>query len=312
MNCLLCSSDKVSIIETASKSELVKLWKKDIDVSDDIKTSEIHKYHCNNCSITFFDPKNAGGNKFYSTLGEYDWYYLHPGKTEYDYIQKLIKENDYVLDIGAGRGELFNRTKKQINYTGLELSTKAVELAQKSDINVRNEDLLAHAVHHKNEYDIVSLFQVLEHLTELDKFITAIKDCLKPGGLFCIAVPNNDGFISYTPNYIYNMPPHHTILWTESSLRYLAKKFDFNVVDVEPELLQDVHKENAYFSYLVYLIKRCTFQPVLLLENGKIHQFISRIASRLLRSTLFRKLAMPVFSRKVKYGQSIIITLQKK
>jgi 2-polyprenyl-3-methyl-5-hydroxy-6-metoxy-1,4-benzoquinol methylase len=312
MNCLLCSSGDVVIKETVSREDLLNLWKRDVDVTDDIKTAVINKYHCNNCTLTFYDPVNAGGNKFYSALGEYEWYYLHPGKTEYDYVQKLINENAKVLDIGSGRGELFNRTKKKIYYTGLELSNKAVELAQSAGINVKNEDLLVHADSHVSEYDLVTLFQVLEHLTELDKFITAIKDCLKPGGLFCIAVPNNDGFISYTPNYIYNMPPHHTILWTESSLRYLAEKFDFNVVDVELELLQDVHKENAYLSYLIYIIKRCTFQPVLLLENSKSHQLITRIASRLLRSFLFRKLTMSIFTSKVKYGQSIIVTLQKK
>ena len=135
--------------------------------------------------IVFFDPQNAGGDKFYSRLGENEWYYLHSGKTEYEYVQNLINENDKVLDVGAGRGELFNRTKKKINYTGLELSTKAVELAALSSINVINEDIIIHSENNIEKYDIICLFQVLEHICNLNTFLVSIIKCLKQGGKFC-------------------------------------------------------------------------------------------------------------------------------
>jgi SAM-dependent methyltransferase len=311
MNCLLCSSQNVFVRETILKKDLVDFWKGYVDVSDEIKTDSVNNYCCNNCGLSFFDPQNAGGDKFYSKLGEEEWYYLHPGKTEYEYVQKVIRDNDYILDVGAGRGELHNRTKKKINYTGLELSSKAVLLAKEVGINVINEDLLIHSENNIGKYDIVCLFQVLEHLTELEHFISAINKCLKVGGKFCIAVPNNNGFISYTPNYIFNLPPHHTILWTEKSLRFLAKKFDFDVIEASPELLQDIHRENACQSYLISVGRKVLFLPNLLVDKSKGNRYISRVIGILFKWKLFKKIIIPLISKRIKYGQSIIVTLQK-
>lgn len=115
MNCLLCSSENTFIKEKIEKESLIDLWRmNNVNVNDEIKTPTVDEYSCNKCGLRFFDPKNAGGNKFYSRLGEEEWYYLHPGKTEYDYIQDIIKDDDHILDVGAGRGELYNRTKKKI------------------------------------------------------------------------------------------------------------------------------------------------------------------------------------------------------
>ena len=171
---------------------------------------------------------------------------------------------------------------------------------------------MIHAENNAGKYDIVCLFQVLEHLTELTNFIQAIHKCLKPGGKFCIAVPNNDGFVSYTPNYTFNLPPHHTILWTERSLRFLANKFGFDVIEAKPELLQDVHKETAYQSYLVSTMKKIFFLPNLLVDNSRGHRFVSSIIGILLRRPLLKKILIAIVRNRVKYGQSIIITLQKK
>jgi len=313
MKCLLCNTEITNPEYICEKESLVKLWKPIIDVTKEISKEKIFLYQCKSCSLNFFDPELAGGNEFYSELGKLDWYYLHPGKTEYDFVQNYIKEDDNLLDIGSGRGELYNRTKKRINYTGLELSTKAAELAKEAGINVKNEDLLIHSKANKEKYDIVTLFQVLEHLTELNNFITAIHNCLKKDGLFVIAVPNNDGFISYTPDYVFNLPPHHTILWKKSSLVQLAKKFNFEIVTIEAELLQDVHKQHAYDAYKEKVLKRLSFIPIPLInKNIGIPGLPLRILRRISNISVINKLFNKMAIRNVKIGQSIIVVLRKK
>lgn len=312
MKCLLCQSEHVTIRESIPRELLLRQWSDTgIDASRELDTPEIRAYSCPDCGLSFFDPRHAGGDAFYSALGAFDWYYLHPGKTEYDHVQQFIREGDHILDIGSGRGVLFTKIRKNVHYTGLELSTKAAELARSAGIPVRNEDLHDHVREHAGEYDLVCLFQVLEHLTEVPKFIDAIKACLKPGGLFCIAVPNNESFISYTANYTFNLPPHHTILWTERSLRELAERSGFEVREVHREALQDVHREIAVHARLTYLLKRCLLVPVRLADDSRGHHFATRVASRLLGNRLFRKLLFPWLNGQVKDGQSIMITLQK-
>ena len=313
MKCLLCSSTNVKILESHPKKELADLW---VDlyptIDNELKLDEIKIYKCPTCNLKFFDPKLAGGDKFYSALGELDWYYLHPGKTEYDYVQKYIKTNNKVLDIGSGRGVLYTKTKTIIDYTGIELSTKAVQLAKNAGINVLQEDIATHAQKNQGKYDLACLFQVLEHLTELENFIQSIHLTLKSKGLFVIAVPNNDGFISYTSNYTFNLPPHHTILWTESSLKYMANKYNFDVIEVEKEFLQDVHKEAAYHAYIVSLFRKMLFLPNLLINKNSWNYRLNRVVNKLLRIKFFNIVLMNLAKKRVKDGQSIIITLQKK
>jgi 2-polyprenyl-3-methyl-5-hydroxy-6-metoxy-1,4-benzoquinol methylase len=195
MKCLLCNSENTAIIETHKKESLEGLWyKSGFDVISELKLKHLHLYFCDNCGLKFFDTQLAGGDKFYSQLGEFEWYYLHPGKTEYDFVQQFIKDGDKILDIGSGRGVLYSKIKVDVDYTGLELSTKAVELAKASAINVKQENLLVHAKNNQSSYDIVCLFQVLEHLTELDDFIKSIYLALKNKGLFVIAVPDKEEF----------------------------------------------------------------------------------------------------------------------
>lgn len=312
MECLLCKSSNLKITERYSKKDLIPLWKGIYpDIVDELTLNTIYFYKCTDCNLNFFDPKLAGGDKFYSELGKLDWYYLHSGKTEYDYVQKYIKEKNKILDIGAGRGVLFTKINKQVDYTGLELSTKAVKLAQNAGINVIKEDLILHSQSHKNSYDIVCLFQVLEHLTELDEFLKSIYLTLKNRGLFVIAVPDNDGFISYTSNYTFNLPPHHTILWTESSLKYLAKKYNFNILEIYKESLQDVHKDVAYTSYLLSKLKKIFLVKNLLIDNRIIFKLLNLSLNIVLRSNYLKSKIYQIVSKKLKLGQTVIILLQK-
>jgi SAM-dependent methyltransferase len=313
MKCLLCNSENVTIVETHPRELLEALWSgMGVNVSSELKTKQFHLYNCSNCGLKFFDPQLAGGDKFYSKLGEFEWYYLHPGKSEYDYVQQFIKEGDKILDIGAGRGVLFSKIKVSVDYTGIELSTKAVELAKESGINVIHEDLLLHSSNNIGNYDIVCLFQVLEHLTELEDFVKSIHSTLKSKGLFVIAVPDNDGFISHTSNYTFNLPPHHSILWTESSLRYLAKKFDFDIAEVHKEPLQDVHRDIAYKSYIVSKFQKFFFKKDLLIDHSSLHKLSLRIINRLFITNGFKQLLTFIAAKRRKNGQSIIFVLQKK
>ena len=127
MKCLLCNSDNVTIVETHPIESLEALWSGiGVNVSSELKTNQFHLYNCSNCGLNFFDPQLAGEDKFYSKLGEFEWYYLHPGKTEYDYVQQFIKTGDKILDVGSGRGVLYSKINVDVDYTCLELSTKAV------------------------------------------------------------------------------------------------------------------------------------------------------------------------------------------
>ena len=146
----------------------------------------------------------------------------------------------------------------------------------------------------------------------MEKFIESIHFTLKDNGLFVLAVPNNEGFISEIPNYLFNMPPHHSILWIEKSLRFMANKFNFDVVQVKREPLQDVHKEIAYLSYVTSKIRKLLFSVTTLLTETGNPILSSRLANRLLRTPVLKSLLYRIAGMMQKEGQSIIMVLRKR
>jgi len=257
IKCPLCKSTDVQVMEKIQTHQITDLWVRifQMDVSYIFKNiPELEYIHCPKCSLKFFNPEIPGDDKFYSNLARLDWYYLHEGKSEYDFATKYISEKMNVLDIGSGRG-VFSKyiTGK---YTGLELNSQAVETAKKDKINVIHQTVEDFAKKTKEQFDVICTFQVMEHLLEIDSFMKAVSSLIKKDGKFIIAVPNNDSFLKHLENNILNIPPHHSLQWNEQSLRYLAQMHGYSVEEVYFEKVSAVHALMFYKGQIGYFIKQ--------------------------------------------------------
>ncbi len=307
IKCPLCVTKQDKEIEIIESANIVNLWNKQgICISYLFENNQtINKYLCKECGLEFFYPYISGDNKFYSKLGEDEWYYLHGDKTEFNYSNNFIKNGDSVLDIGSGRGAFLKYIDKDISYTGLELSSKAVEFASKENIYVIEQTIEEHSINNQNKYDVVVTFQVLEHITNIDSFITSALSVVKQNGLFIIAVPNNNSFIRNSQNNLLNLPPHHLLHWNEMSLRYIAKKFNLEVVDIYKEKVTNVHKTWFYLiqiSKFIRVISGMSTESVNTSFSNKIIQKISSILSRVAKYS---------FLHTKKDGHTVAVVLKK-
>ncbi len=311
MKCLLCKSNEIKIISVFAKKDLDLLWHNIYNINNIIDKENILLYQCSECKLSFFDPKLAGDDAFYSTLGELDWYYEHPGKTEYDFVQQFMKDGIKILDIGAGKGVLYSKTKAKIDYTGLDLSSRAVSDANELNINVINQTIQEHALTNKKKYDLVVSFQVLEHLTEIDSFLSAAIETLKPSGKLVIAVPNNESFISRHPNYTFNLPPHHIILWKKKQLELIPKLFkNIRLNTIKHELLQEVHRDYAFWSAKYWLISMLLGKKPRIIDQSAHHNRVLRFMKKIdsmVPKIIIKKLLKPL----CKKGQSTIAVYEK-
>src|SRR3546814_18713183 len=93
--------------------------------------------------------------------------------------------------------------------------------------NLIEESVEIHRKSHLGYYDVVCSYQVLEHIADVEGVINAMVDCLKPGGLMIVSVPNNNSFIRKVtlPARILNLQPHHMGLWDEYYLRTMEEFF---------------------------------------------------------------------------------------
>ena len=114
-----------------------------------------------------------------------------------------------VLDIGAGTGDFLALAKqKKWKISGVEPNLKARNLAKEKGVILHDslEDV-------ENQFGIITLWHVLEHLPNLESQIKTIKSLLHQDGSLIIAVPNFKSFdASYYKEFwaAYDVPRH---LW---------------------------------------------------------------------------------------------------
>lgn len=232
-------------VDSFDISTIIDGYKKDIGISvahyfADEKPLQL--YECPDTGLRFFSPATmAGDGDFYQTLEDRQGYY-DDWKWDYETAYPFIKPNSKVLDIGCGRGAFIKKLQKEKNCTvqGLELNPSAYRNLQQQNIPVEMKTIEEYASLHKNEYDAVVFFQVLEHIANIKSFLDSAIDCLKPGGTLIIAVPNNEPYLYGFEKYNWlNLPPHHMGWWNKKSLTNLAKFFPITPIEIKPAAFKD-------------------------------------------------------------------------
>jgi len=303
--CPLCGVSNVSI-ETVATPFITKLWiSMGVDVSGMLNFPWLFKFKCTCCQLGYYYPEACGNDKFYSQLSKWDWYYGHEGKTEYSIVSSLVQNGEKLIDVGCGIGEFCRYLDASVQFTGLELSTKAVGIAKSLGRNVLQLNIKELPENYISAFDFVTCFQVLEHVQVIDDFFKPLVSMCRQGGIICLAVPNSDSFLGEAVNHIMNAPPHHLLHWCEKSLRFLATKYHLEVFQYTEEPIQGVHLRAIHTVYWAryisnfFHIERRSFDSRIRL---KFVNFLSRIAS------IFSSVLHPSMIQK---GQSSIIILRK-
>jgi len=216
-----------------------------IDVAKYFKyLDEIMVCRCIDSGYSFYYPfSTAGDGNFYSALEKFPWYYMND-KWEHVEALKYVQKDFKILEIGCGRGGFLAKAMESLGTVqcrGLELNVSAVDDARSRGLDVSSEPIEVHTKSHKNYYDMVCAFQLLEHIPNVRKFISSSLAVLKTGGLLVFCVPNNDSFIFQENTIVINMPPHHMGLWSMNAFVQLQGVFDVKLQAIRLEPLQHYH-----------------------------------------------------------------------
>ncbi len=140
-------------------------------------------------------------------------------------INKDLKKGASILDIGCGWAQaLLFFKKKGFNCYGFDPAIEAVEYGCKKGLNIKHAGLDGMNVFENQKFEIVTMFNVLEHLADPSKTINQIKEILKPNGILVIDVPNefNDfqtvGRDVHKLNDWWVVPPNHLNYFSKDSL----------------------------------------------------------------------------------------------
>ena len=196
--------------------------------------SELSLYE-SDTGLMFFDPRIEGNETFYR-----QFYGIHNVQEQLDsfplerseYLQAAswVKANDRVLDVGCGQAQ-FAKHIVQAQYTGLDLYSVDETQKNGSMPYVLKESAVQHARSHPSpNYDVVTAFQVLEHVANPLVFTQTLCSLLRPGGILILSAPLHPSPQTALPNYLLNFPPHHLTWWNPSALNALATTLGLQAV----------------------------------------------------------------------------------
>jgi len=219
---------------------------------------------CKNCGFAFADPFIAGDHEFYNLLPHGSPESAENWKWEFDITFKKIAgiiagNNDLtLLEIGASTGDFVKRIagiipKKKIFC--LEHSEIGVNSIRKAGIEAHSWHF--HELGSKEEFskkfDIICLFQVLEHLDKLEETFKTFNTIAKPGGHLFIGVPNGRKIrFNELNNALLDMPPNHIGRYNKKSFQFLGNKYGWEIeeIAIEPYTSLDVMKTVLYYQSL--------------------------------------------------------------
>lgn len=104
-----------------------------------------------------------------------------------------VKKNCAYLDVGCGDAELtLERAKKLLtrNVWGIEVLDSEIKKAKAKKIIIKKSDLNDKLLFNDKQFDIITATQVIEHLYDIDVFVSEIYRMLKPGGILIISTEN--------------------------------------------------------------------------------------------------------------------------
>lgn len=149
-----------------------------------------------------------------------------------DKVRK-IEEGQRVLDIGASYGAFVEwvRVNRNAEVYAIDLDPGSIEkFVNTQDIDVRCGDVLE-AGYPDDHFDVVTMFETLEHVYEPVRTLHEVRRILKPGGLVSIEVPNWDGWLRplFGKSWIPLLLPTHLQHFSKATLERCAEEAGLEV-----------------------------------------------------------------------------------
>lgn len=146
------------------------------------------------------------------------------------------KQSGSLLDLGCSSGAFLEfMGKESWRLHGIEMSAESAKIAAaKTGAEVFVGTILE-AQFPAASFDVITCFDVLEHLYEPRRIIARVSEWLKPGGIFYVLVPNVDSAEARVfGSYWHGLElPRHLFHYSPASLRFLAESAGLQQVSLE-------------------------------------------------------------------------------
>jgi len=151
-------------------------------------------------------------------------------------VESHVERRGRLLEIGAAMGQfLAIMQHRGWDVRGIELSAEAVEIAKKC----RGIEMFCGTLEGfqtEERFDVICLYQTLEHVPDPAYIIERAYQLLNPGGLLVISVPNVNGFdikINSKLRWLVYDLPRHLSHFSPQVLSERLRAAGFGIVEVD-------------------------------------------------------------------------------
>lgn len=110
-------------------------------------------------------------------------------------LMPCLKDKDF-CDLGSGRGFLLTKVKSQ-NPRSITAVDISLAYLKNLDTNIRLYQANAENLPFKEQFDVITCTDIMEHVINIGGFLFSIKQALKPDGQVIIRVPYQENLIHY-------------------------------------------------------------------------------------------------------------------
>ena len=186
-----------------------------------------------------------------------------------DVLKKYLNPGQHksLLEVGCAYGFFLELAKKEFNHVvGVDVTAEGVEYAQNQlNLNAYKADLLNWDFEHQ-QFDVVCLWDTIEHLRAPDKYLEKISENISSGGLLTITTGDIDSRMARWRKNRWRLihPPTHAHYLSRASLTRLLDRYDFDVVHFEhcnfhrsmDNIAYNILTLRSNYSWLYRLLKK--------------------------------------------------------
>ncbi len=167
----------------------------------------------------------------YSKYERNDYYSPITQKRYHEILDKLepYRKTNKLLDVGCGIGYFLEEAKHRgWEVYGTEYMDDAIEICEKKGITMFKGKLDSN-MFDKESFDVITSFEVIEHINNPIEEVMHIRVLLRKGGVFYFTTPNFNALERFILKDKYNVLayPEHLSYYTPKTIHYLLKTNGF-------------------------------------------------------------------------------------
>ena len=167
--------------------------------SNNFDSNCLRIYKCRKCKSIYLGKYNSNFEEdlyaYYDKSSDYtkDQVYSQLTKQSYIKVLGLLKaygSGQTILDVGCGNGSFVDIAMENgYKVRGIDLSQSAINIGLKFNLPVENMDFLSSEIRNAS-FDVITMFEVIEHLPEPVKFLKKAELVVRPNGIVYLTTPN--------------------------------------------------------------------------------------------------------------------------